>query len=248
VDFLYPDGNVPEHVGMAQLRVPARVGLTFLPAAPGEPGLDASQRQEILARVRAAFETRDYVKEIVVIPDYNLGSGGFDSLQQLARLQQLDVLALVSYDQVSRRSENEASLLYWTILGYYVVHGSEHETNSLMDLAVVDPVSRTLILRAGGTSFAADRSAAVDQQDKLQRQQRDGFKLASNQLIANLDAELQQFRERVRQGTAPVQVVHSSDRGGGGGGAVGLFELASLCCLLVCGARPRKSRQVRVTC
>ncbi len=245
VEFLYPQGNIPEQVGMAQLRVPARVGLAFLPAAGGEPGLDAPQRQEILARVSAAFEKKDYVRQIVVIPDYYLGSGGFEALQQLARLQQLDVLALVSYDQVSQRTENGRSLFYLTIVGSYLVRGSENETQSLMDLAVVDPVSRTLILRAGGTSFAAESSTAIDQAAKLQHQQVRGFNVASDQLIANLDVELQHFRERVREGTAPVQIVHADAHGGGvgGGGRIGFLEFAILCGLVA--ARPRPPRHLR---
>lgn len=232
VEYLYPQGDVPAETATAELHLPLRVGLTFLPAR-GAAVADAALRQSLLERVQARFRSLDYVRDIVIVPDYYLAPrGGFDALQQLARLQDLDVIALVSSDQVSHRGENERALAYLTVVGAFLVRGSEHETHTLLDLAVVEPQSRSLLLRAGGTSSLADTSKAIEQGKELRRQQAQGLELAVEQLLLNLDRELQSFAHRVRAGEAPVRVVRQGGGGtSGGGGAADAAVLAALAVL-----------------
>ena len=220
VSYLYPDGSVPASDSTPVLKVPLTVGLAFLPDQPGATELGASDKAAILERLRERFRSLNYVRDIVVIPDYYLPhSGGYESLAQLARLQSLDVLALVSYDQVAKRDENKRSVAYLTIVGAYLVRGSHSETSTLLDLAVVEPASRSLLLRAGGTSFASGSSTAVEQGEKLRQQSRRGLDLAADELVTHLDHELALFSERVRAGNGPVKVVQRG-QGGGGGGAI----------------------------
>jgi rhombotail lipoprotein len=220
VSYLYPDGSVPASDSTPVLKVPLTVGLAFLPGQAGTTEIGARDKEAILARLRDRFRSLDYVRDIVVIPDYYLPrSGGYESLAQLARLQSLDVLALVSYDQVAKRDENKRSLAYLTIVGAYLVRGSHSETSTLLDLAVVEPSSRSLLLRAGGTSFSSGSSTAVDQGEKLRHQSRRGLDLAADELVTHLDHELTLFSERVRSGNAPIKVVKRG-QGDGGGGAI----------------------------
>jgi len=55
---------------------------------------------------------------------------------------------LVSYDQVTRRDDNNWSLTYLTIVGAFVIPATDHDVATMVDLAVVDPASRSLVLRA----------------------------------------------------------------------------------------------------
>jgi len=226
VEFLYPDGKVPQADATPELKIPLTVGLSFLPSRGGSERLDATQKEQILANIKAHFRARPYVRDIQIISEGYLNPhGGFDSLQQLARLQQLDVVALVSYDQVARQSENNRSLAYLTIVGAFLIRGSENETSTLLDLAVLDPNSRSLILRAAGTSHTSGSSTAARQSADVQHQSAQGLDAAAQELNSNLDRELTTFAERVKAGDAPVRVVQRS-------GGTGALDVASVLTLL----------------
>jgi len=176
VNFLYPDGkSLPATNTIPELHVPLRVGLAFLPsqASYGPAALDAAQKQVLLERIRQRFSSRKFVSEIVIIPDYYLANArGFAGLDGVQRLYNVDVMALVSYDQVSHTDDNKLSLGYLTIVGAYILRGSSQDTATLVDLAVVDPATgkfagddvatqarQTMknlgaVLEAGGATFA----------------------------------------------------------------------------------------------
>ena len=63
--------------------------------------------------VRDSFLGENFIREIEVIPDaYLRGGKGFTTLEQVGRLYNLDVMALVSYDQVAMSEDKAASILY----------------------------------------------------------------------------------------------------------------------------------------
>jgi rhombotail lipoprotein len=225
VEFLYPDGKVPPVDATPELKIPLTVGLSFLPSRGGSDRLDATQQEQILESIKEHFRTRSYVRDIQIISEGYLNPrGGFASLEQLARLQQLDVVALVSYDQVARQSENNRSLAYLTIVGAFLIRGSESETSTLLDLAVLDPNSRSLILRAAGTSHNSGSSTAARQSAEVQHQSSQGLDAAAKELNLNLDRELVAFAERVKAGNGPVRVV----RRDGGGASIDFATLMFL--------------------
>jgi rhombotail lipoprotein len=119
VEFLYPNGVVPPvRDSQPQLHLPLRVGLAFLPSASAPQGLDAAHREVLLQEIRQRFVSRKFIAEIVVIPDYYLQSRrGFEGLQGVQRLYGIDLMALVSYDQVAHEDDNRLSLGYITIVG-----------------------------------------------------------------------------------------------------------------------------------
>jgi rhombotail lipoprotein len=242
VDFLYPQGEVPHSDATPELKLPLTVGLSFLPGRAGQEPLDARQKEEILGNIRQHFRSLSYVRDIVIISDGYLNTrGGFDSLQQLARLQQLDVIALVSYDQLAKRSENNRSLAYLTIVGAFLMHGSESQTSTLLDLAVVEPSTRSLLLRAAGTSYTSGSSTAVRQGAALEQQSSQGLTAAAAQLNSNLERELADFSERVRAGHGPVRV---AQRGGGGAAfdALSVGALLGMTLLVIHRRRRRRAR------
>ena len=166
VNFLYPDGaTLPATNTIPELHVPLRVGLAFLPSqtSSGPAALDAAQKQVLMERIRQRFSSRKFVSEIVVVPDYYLANArGFAGLDGVQRLYNVDLMALVSYDQVTHTDDNRLSLGYLTIVGAYILRGSSQDTATLVDLAVVDPATRSLVLRAGGTHTWHGTSTLID--------------------------------------------------------------------------------------
>jgi rhombotail lipoprotein len=238
VQFLYGDDqHVPKRDAQVTLQLPIRVGLAFLPTRGGRPGEGptAVERERILRAIRGNFADLPYVSEIVPVPSYyfDMSRGdGMQQLEQLARMQRLDLMALISYDQRSQTTENRRALSYLTIVGAFVMKGNHNETQTIIDLAVVEPTGRSLVLRAGGISSTANSAAAIDQTHELQKQQRVGFDQATDNLIANFRTELTDFETRVRAGTADIKVVKQErSSAGGGGGAIdpGLLLLLAAC-------------------
>jgi rhombotail lipoprotein len=218
VDFLYPNGTPPPRENrVPELHVPLRVGLAFLPGrGTGTAGPDAALRQELLERVRQHFSERKFVSEIVIIPDYYLsGQRGFSGLEGVQRLYSVDVIGLVSYDQVTHADLNDWSLGYWTIVGMYVLKGNRYDVSTLVDLAVVDPATRSLILRAGGVDTRHGNTTLIEERRESREAGAAAFSAASGQMIQHFDAALTDFEAQVRAGHANVRIVRKDGSGGG---------------------------------
>jgi rhombotail lipoprotein len=247
VEFLYPNGQMPpSDNSIPELHVPLRVGLAFLPGRGGV-GPDAALREQLLERIRSHFSDRKFVSEIVIIPDYYLASQrGFQGLEAVQRLYSIDLMALVSYDQVTHEDENEWSLGYLTIVGAYVLKGNRYDVSTLVDLAVVDPATRSLVLRAGGVDTRHGNTTLIEQPREARDAANSGFGAASEQMIGHFDAALSAFEAEVRAGHANVRVVHKGAVGGGSGGAgaLGWPWLAALAGLLALRLRRQRSPQL----
>lgn len=233
VDFLYPGNEVPtiEQDQTPHLKLPLRVGLAFVPAKySNRDTLPENKKTQLLEQVKSEFSHLPYVNEITVIPEaYMRSRKGFDGLEQLSRLYSLDVIALVSFDQVAISSGRKSALLYWTIVGSYVVKGSQNSVNTFVDTAVIDMKTRKLLLRAPGVSELAKNSTLVEL-DKVSREiKEEGFEMAMVDMSQNLTQELQAFEERIKQDKS-VEV--SYRKGHGGGGSVSLMTLLALALLL----------------
>jgi len=238
VGFLYADGKSPpvEDV-VPELRLPLRVGLAFLPtqSSNGDLALEAAEQEALMQKIQARFAGRKFISEIVVIPEYYLRNAkGFDGLQGVQRLYNVDLMALVSYDQVAHKDDNEWSLGYVTIVGAYFLKGSRHDISTLIDLAVVDPQTRSLVLRAGGVDNRHGNDTLIKQAREVRAASAAGFDAATTQMIGNFDAALTKFEADVRQGKAKVRVVNRG-RFSGGGGAFDWLLLTGLG--LVAGVR-----------
>jgi rhombotail lipoprotein len=232
VDFLYPDGRVPPPPTSPQLTIPLRVGLAFLPSANDQnSGLDEAHKQLLLERIKQRFSSRRFVSEIVIVPDYYLaGRRGFGGLESVKRLYDLDVVALVSFDQQTNLDQNTWSLAYLTIVGAYVVKGSRHDVATLVDLAVVDPQSRQLVIRAGGTDLRHGNTTLIDASRQIREADVAGLSGATDQMLDHFDAALTKFEADVRSGTAGIRVVSKNAPGAsrGGGGALDMACLGAL--------------------
>jgi len=221
VDFLYPDSEVPPTVDdqMPSLALPLRVGIAFVPTHQPED-ISAAEKQVLMERVAGAFRDRPYVASIDTIPDtYMRSAKGIHGMQQVAALYDIDVMALVSYDQVSFSGERDSSLLYWTVIGAVIVKGNTNEVQSLIDTAVFDASTAKLLFRAPGTHNAQSNATLVDSDRELRRLRSDGFMAATDDMIVNLDTELTGFRAAVENGER-AEVAWRDGTGGGGGLAI----------------------------
>jgi rhombotail lipoprotein len=232
VEFLYPDGATPPPQDVQpQLHLPLRVGLAFLPSnGDTQIGPDAAQKEALLQEIRKRFVSRKFIAEIVVIPDYYLqGRRGFEGLQGVQRLYGIDLMALVSYDQVSHEDDNNWSLGYVTIVGAYILKGTRHDVSTLVDLAVVDPATRSLVLRAGGFDTRHGTVALIDENRRLRETATEGFSVATQQMIDHFDGALTTFESDVREGKANVKVVSNHGKAtSGGGGSIDWLALLFL--------------------
>ena len=242
VDYLYPNGEEPPPVDqqIPTLTLPLRVGLAFVPTnAQGNNPLSEARKTELLGRTKTAFQGREYLREIVVIPDtYLRSSRGFDAVDQIARLYKLDVIALVSHDQIAQSSDRSSSFLYWTIVGAYVVEGTQNEVQTLVDTAVFDIPTRSLLFRAPGIDKVTKDATLIGTPEQVRKTQDESFGRAMDQMTGNLDKELEVFRQRIAsEGAAKVVHAGSAGPGSGSGSVDGLVVFALLLLVTLGGWR-----------
>lgn len=222
VDFLYADAAAPAMTPATPvLHLPLRVGIAFVPG-PGtaSPTLTETRQREMLQRMADHFGKYGFVKAIEVIPsDYLRKRGGFANLEQLRSLYGVDIVALVSYDQVQFTDKSALSLTYWTIVGAYVVPGERNDTQTLLDTVVMDIESHKMLFRAPGTDRITGRATLINASEQLRADSAASFDAASRKMIDNLDQELVRFREKIRQNPADYHLERAPGYGGGTGGA-----------------------------
>ena len=256
MDYLYADvGDKTIEPTLPQLSIPLKLGIAFVPESSRQAGygvkfwsdgsysnaLTESKKIELLNSVAANFKELDFIKSIEVIPStYLRAQGGFDNLTQLKNLYGIDVVALVSHDQVQFTDEGFLSLSYWTVIGAYVVSGEKNDTNTLLDTVVYDIDSRALLFRAPGTSHVKGSSTLVNLSEELRQDSLEGFELATVEMIGNLQVELDKFKQAIKDNPEKAKVSYRSDYSGAG--SFFLLELLVLA-VFVLGRRRRNIRQ-----
>ena len=224
VDFLYPnkESRVKHQEEIPVLNLPVKVGIAFLPSQNWRGGnISEANKLKLLNKVKSSFSKHRFIDTITIIPSVYLrqpsgrGVSGFDTLDRMARLHDVDVMALVSYDQVTQSRQNNASLLYWTIVGLYVIPGNENSIQTFVDTAVFDVRSRKMLLRAPGVSSLTKRSTAIGVDSVMAQKSLQGFNIAFDDMIKNLDGELTRFKARAKEGKS-VEIRHQQGYSGGG--------------------------------
>jgi rhombotail lipoprotein len=82
------------------------------------------QKLALAERIAGEFRGLEFVEHIELIPSAYLSmGGGFTNLDQIQAMYGVDVMALISYDQVQHTDEDWLSLSYWSIVGMYVIEG-----------------------------------------------------------------------------------------------------------------------------
>ena len=242
VEYLYPASQpVPPSETVTRLKLPVRVGIAFAPAGRmGVKQIPEAERNAMLERVKASFAERPFISKIEVIPEaYLRPKGGFENLDQVARMFQLDVVCLLSYDQVQYADDNPLSILYWTIVGAYVIPATKFSTHTLLDAAVFDVESRRLLFRAPGVSQSDAHLPPAVSSSYTRLSLGKGFNDALDAMIPALHGELDRFRERVKNDTEKMVKVEQRTGAPRYGGALDFGALALLLGIGVAYARRR---------
>lgn len=221
VDFLYPGkANATDRPAIPHLTLPMSVGIAFVPSEAGRYGqhdLDPARQMALMERIAADFGQHDFIGHIEFIPtQYLRPGGGFDNLNQIRTMYGVDVMALLSYDQVQYTDEGFLSVTYWTIVGAYIFQGEKNDTSTMIDAAVYDIASRKMLFRAPGVSQVRGRATLVNQSEELRRDSDEGFARAADDLVVNLQAEIERFRTKVRERPEEYRVTRGPGYTGGG--------------------------------
>lgn len=247
VNYLYPRGEIPQALDQTipNLKLPLRIGLAFVPSeAKTVEGLSEAHRSELLDKAVQTFSGRDFIKEILIIPDtYLRSSRGFEGVDQIARLYALDVLALVSYDQVAHVDVTKGSILYWTIVGAYFVKGSRNDVQTFVDTAVFDVKTHKLLFRAPGVDKIRSTTTLVNSSEKMRKARESSFDSAMANMTQTLDKELDRFTKRIKEDNS-VLISHREGYTGGGGAfsPASILILTFLCIGYRCQGLGKKVR------
>ncbi len=230
VSYLYP--NQKEHVdvpGTPKLALPLKVGIAFVPESRiAYQALTETNKMDLMKEVSQHFKQYDFVKSIEIIPSaYLRDEGGFTNLDQIRTMYGIDVITLLSYDQTQFTDEGLASITYWTIIGAYIIPGEKNDTHTMVDATVYDIQSRKMLFRAPGTNHIKNTSTPIALSEKLRQDSLESFQLASRDLIQNLDAQLQLFKQKVKEAPKDYQISHRP--GYTGGGSLDLSFIIALC-------------------
>ncbi len=254
LEFLYPKGAPSVPASDVTLQVPVRVGVAFPPATNAAySGFTEDRKQQLLERIAAAFRDRKDIGSVQTIPTtYLKPDGGFEDLDRVAASFGVDLMVLVSYEQVQFSDSTKASLAYWTIVGMYLVKGEKNETRTMLDAAVFDIKSRVMLFNASGRSGVTGSSTPLAVEKSLRGRSDLGFSEATDDLIRNLNVALDAFQKQVATGTVrgpgtpAVAFVDKEGKpvasAGGGGGAVGLLGLAAAGLLAAAAVLRRRAR------
>jgi rhombotail lipoprotein len=242
VNYLYPSRI--DHVEAATiptLALPLRVGVAFVPEderCQCEPrALSETDRLELMKQVASHFRDPKLVKSIEIIPSaYLTPRGSFANLDQLRTMFGVDVVALISYDQVQFTDEKRSSITYWTVIGAYLVNGEKNDTRTMIDAVVYDIASRKMLFRAPGVSHIKGSAAPFNLEEELRHDSERGFRDASTGLIANLDQQLGEFKQKVRESPEEYKVVRPSGSSSTGGGSIDGWSAAALALLATAAA------------
>ena len=199
--FLFPAAQEPPPPSdtVAVVEVPFRIGVAFVPdEADPVFRLSETDRLKLASQVRDAFAKYPFIREIEAVPSLYLEpGGGFANLDRIAALLRLDVIALVSYDQVQHAGASGWSFLYWTGIGAYVIQGGPvRRADRRGDHRVRHPQPPPADARRGHLDAEGQRHHG----GLLARTARAGrtksFDEAVKQMIGNLHGEVKAFRER----------------------------------------------------
>ncbi len=225
VDYLYPNsrGSIAIKPKIPKLSIPLRVGVAFVPDSCGtfmRHDLNETLKNKLLSKISSKFESKEIINKVKVIPaTYLRRKGSFNNLHDIKKQLNVDIILLLSYDQVQYTERTGVSLIYyWTVVGRYIFEGEKNDTVTLINAAVYDIDSEELLFSSSGNSKVRSRAASAFISEELRVNSQKGFDIAIDNLIVKTDLELERFKQKVKSKTVAVNVHYRS-----GGGAFGWF-------------------------
>ena len=212
--YLYPGETQPVEISntvQPNIPLPLKFGIAFVPESRTTTGrvdtkiepLTEKHKMEMMHELSSALRQYPYIVGVEEIPSTYLKVGGsFANLDQIRTMTGVDVIGLVSYDQIQFTDRGLVSLLYWTGIGWYFVPGEKNDTNTMMDAALYHVPTRKPLLRATGQSGVYRYSTPMNQSQNLRENSEHGFKEALHMLAENFKAQLDTLKPRAVQGAA----------------------------------------------
>ncbi|MEP6959458.1 MAG: rhombotarget lipoprotein [Nitrospirota bacterium] len=216
--YLYPGETQPVEVSkdisktsLPNIPLPITLGIAFVPESRTitsggdtkiEP-LTEKFKMEVMRELTAQLRQYSFLAKVEEIPSTYLKIGGsFANLDQIHTMTGVDVIGLVSYDQVQFTDRGLVSLLYWTGIGWYFVPGEKNDTNTMMDAALYHIPTRKPLLRATGQSGVYRYSTPMNQSQNLRDDSEVGFKAAVHMLAATFKEQLDLLKPKLVQAAA----------------------------------------------
>lgn len=220
VDFLYPNsrGAIQIQPKIPQLSLPLRVGIAFVPDSCGtfmRHDLNETLKNKLLTKISTQFENKEIIDVVKVVPaTYLRRKGSFNNLSDIKKQLNVDIMVLLSYDQVQYTERTGISLIYyWTVVGRYIFEGEKNDTVTLINAAVYDIDSQELLFSSSGNSKVKSSAASAFISEELRLNSQKGFDLSIDDLALNTDKALEQFKQKVKAKKVAVNVHYRSGSG-----------------------------------
>ena len=211
--YLYPGETQPAEVSrdisktsVPSIPVPIKLGIAFVPESRTitsgrdtkiEP-LTEKFKMEMMRELSAQLRQYSFLAGVEEIPSTYLKVGGsFANLDQIHTMTGVDVIGLVSYDQVQFTDRGLVSLLYLTGIGLYFVPGEKNDTNTMMDAALYHIPTRKPLLRATGQSGVYRYSTPMNQSQNLRDDSEHGFNDAVHMLATTFKEQLDLLKPKL---------------------------------------------------
>lgn len=247
VEYLYPyeRGEINIEPKIPNLNVPLKIGVAFVPETCRtfrRHDLNENLKSNLLQRVSHKFKEKNIIEKVEVIPStYFKRKGSFNNLRYIKKEFDVDIIVLISYDQIQYTDRTSLSVIYHlTVFGKYVIKGDKNDTVTLLDVAVYDINSEELLFKSRGYSKIKSDVASAFVSEELRINSQKGFNNGINNMIVNLDYELIRFRDKIQKKEVAVNVRYR--RGYSGGGSVNIYGLLAIF-ILMSVVRIYKSRE-----
>jgi len=211
--YLYPGDTQPVEISntaLPNIPLPLKLVIAFVPESRTSSSGDAKiepltekHKMEMMHELSSKLRQYPYIAGVEEIPSTYLKVGGsFANLDQIRTMTGVDVIGLVSYDQIQFTDRGLVSLLYWTGIGWYFVPGEKNNTNTMMDVALYHVPTRKPLLRATGQGGVYHYSTPMNQSQNLREDSEDGFKEALYMLAKNFKEQIDIFKSQGVRGPA----------------------------------------------
>jgi len=233
VDYLSPKEEATTTPEKITVRLPLDVGVAFVPAGgtkttdkgfgtASDAGvfITLDQEHRLAEMIRTNFAEKPWIRNFKVIPSsYLTAGGGFKDMERVSVLNRVDIMILVSLNQVQFTDPRWYSWTYWTLVGAYAVKGDKNDTSTYVDAAVFHVPSHLMLFRADGTSTVKGGATWAQREAKLREKSAEGLGLAIQDLCRRLDEAVATFKSEVAAGRR--QDVQLLDKDGISIGAAG---------------------------
>jgi rhombotail lipoprotein len=205
VQYLAPDKDSKLEIAAPNLSFPIKVGIAFVPDGLSSSTvkyqlmLNETQKTDLMQKIVDAFKKEPLFQTIHIIPSQYLRPGGsFTNLNQLRATFGIDVIILLSYEQIQHTDRGALSVMYWTGVGVYMIKGEKNDTNTVVDAAVYHIPGRNMLFSALGTSQVKASSTMINLSEQSRIDSHTGFEKAFDNLTIKLKDQLEQFKVKVK--------------------------------------------------